>query len=174
MLKIAITGPESVGKSTLARQLAELFNGIFVCEFARDYVQNLNRKYSYNDVVKIAKMQCQQYDELLPDANQYPVVFFDTFLIITKVWFEYVWNKYPNWLDEAITSRKMDLYLLCSPDIPWQADDVRENGNIREELFERYKKLLQEYGFKYEIVSGLGDERLKNAKNIIDQLKILK
>jgi nicotinamide riboside kinase len=169
--KIAITGPESVGKSTLSVQLAEHFNGVFVSEFAREYVHNLKRQYEYDDVVFIARKQCEQYDKFI--ENQDPTdsyVFFDTFLIITKVWFDYVWKRYPSWLDEAIKNRQMDMYLLCSPDIPWQPDPVRENGLIRYELFERYRHELEYYKCRFAIVSGLDQKRLKNAIELVNTL----
>ena len=169
LIKVAITGPESVGKSTLAQQLAEHFNGRFVSEYARDYVENLNRKYTFDDVEIIAREQCKQYKELDSFSN-IPYVFFDTFLIITKIWFDYVWNKHPNWLDEAIKENKMDLYLLCYPDLKWMPDGARENESIRMELFELYRKELEAYNFKYQIVKGEGEQRVKNAINIINNL----
>lgn len=169
MRKVVLTGPESVGKSTLARQLAELFNGAFVSEFARDYVSGLNRHYTIEDVEQIAQRQVQQYHEALAyAANGKEFVFFDTFLIITKVWFEVVYKQCPIWLNEALRRCRIDLYLLCYPDLPWIADGVRENGDIRLELFEQYKSQLEFYGFRYEIICGAGEERLAQAKDKIN------
>jgi NadR type nicotinamide-nucleotide adenylyltransferase len=164
MLKIAVTGPESVGKSTLSATLAEQFGGAFVPEFAREYIGSLNHKYTYSDVEKIARQQIEEYNnaEHLIKGKQ-PIVFFDTFLIITKVWFEVVFNKVPQWLPETIKQKPMDLYLLCYPDLPWEADNVRENGNNRMELFERYRQNLNNYGFNYHIISGKGSERVEMA-----------
>ncbi|MBN2166267.1 MAG: ATP-binding protein [Marinilabiliaceae bacterium] len=169
MIKIAITGPESVGKSTLSQQLAKHFHGNFVTEFARDYIQQLNRSYNYFDVEKIAKKQIEQYINVQKQLS-YPYVFFDTFLIITKVWFEFVWQKYPDWLDKSIEDYPMDLYLLCAPDIPWEADGVRENGTIRESLFIRYKELLKFHGCNYKIVYGSGDVRVVNAISLVERI----
>ncbi|RLD81558.1 MAG: ATPase, partial [Bacteroidetes bacterium] len=55
--RIIITGPESTGKSTLSKQLANYYQTIYLPEYARTYIENLNRHYNYNDLVKIAKMQ---------------------------------------------------------------------------------------------------------------------
>jgi hypothetical protein len=49
--KIAIVGPESTGKSTLARQLASHFNTLWVPEFARKYIDQLNRPYQQADLL---------------------------------------------------------------------------------------------------------------------------
>ena len=43
--RIAITGPESTGKSTLTKALAIHFNTLWVEEFARTYLNNLGRSY---------------------------------------------------------------------------------------------------------------------------------
>lgn len=171
MYKIALTGPESVGKSTLAINLAEHFKGIVVTEFARDYIENLHRKYTYIDVETIARKQVDQYiqiSEKFSATNQY--AFFDTFLIITKVWFNVVYNRYPNWLENAIHKYQMDLYLLCYPDLPWIADGVRENEDLRTQLFETYKQELDNYGFNYQIIKGVGPLRMQNAVNEIKKL----
>lgn len=170
MMKIAVTGPESVGKSTLSIQLAEHFKGVFVKEFARDYVVQLSRKYTFQDVEQIARKQIEEYDQIVSEVHT-DYVFFDTFLIITKVWFLYVWGHYPAWLDDAIVTRRMDLYLLCEPDIPWSDDGVRENGKIREELFACYESQLKLFGLRYEVVRGFGNERLMNAIEKVNLLK---
>ena len=173
MLKIAITGPESVGKSTLTKQLSEHFRCKFVSEYARDYIESKNGIYNYQDVEFIAHKQMNQYDHYNAIAESgYPIIFFDTFLMITKVWFTHVWNKQPEWLDEAIRNRPMDLYILCAPDIPWEADKVRENGTIRDELFLQYKKELENYNQQYVVITGTGQQRFENCLLEIARLGI--
>jgi nicotinamide riboside kinase len=55
MKKIAIIGPESTGKSTLANQLSNELSFPLVPEFAREYLKNLNREYKYSDLSEIAQ-----------------------------------------------------------------------------------------------------------------------
>ena len=57
MLKIAILGPESTGKSTLAEQLAKYFGTDFVPEYSREYLKDFAGQYQIDDVVKIAQGQ---------------------------------------------------------------------------------------------------------------------
>ncbi|HZL12062.1 MAG TPA: ATP-binding protein [Prolixibacteraceae bacterium] len=161
-IRIAITGPESTGKTTLSRQLAELFKGQYIPEHAREYVEKLPHPYTFEDVEVIANIQIGQYQATKKSKEQ--LFFFDTWLIITKVWFNWVYGKAPDWLENQIHECPIDLYLVCQPDLPWEADPVRENGGKnREKLLERYREELKHYGFNFVEISGTGDERLTNA-----------
>lgn len=161
-IRIAVTGPESTGKTTLALQLAKHFKGIYIPEIAREYVEKLPYHYKYEDVETIAKMQLDQYQSTAQGSGQ--IYFFDTWLIITKVWFSWVFNRIPDWLDSKIRECPIDLFLLCLPDLPWEADPVRENGGEnRLKLLELYRRELDYYGFNYVEVSGAGELRLQSA-----------
>jgi len=165
-IRIAITGPESSGKTTLARQLAELYKGQYIPEFAREYIERLPHHYSFQDVEIIAQTQVKQYKASLKSSEL--LFFFDTWLIITKVWFKWVFGKTPDWLEEQILGCPIDLFLLCRPDLPWEADSVRENGGEnRIRLFEEYRDELANYGFTFVEIGGSGDARLNSAKAAI-------
>ena len=167
---VVITGPESTGKTNLAGFLANQFNGIYVPEYARTYIENLGRPYTSEDVEHIARFQVDQFREVLNMNNQ--VVFLDTYLIITKIWFEEVFNSCPTWLGNALINSKIDLFLLCNTDIPWKPDNVRENGGMaREILFDRYKAELDMYKVNYRVISGKGTNRERVAmKAVEDQI----
>ena len=151
MFKVGIIGPESTGKSTLARYLARRYNGICVPEYAREYIEKLNRPYTMEDVEAIARYQIEQLQEI--DSHLSPLTsnlyFFDTELIITKVWFEHKYGSCPAWLEQAIHDYPMDVYLLTYPDIEWKPDPVRENPDIRLELFDRYESEIQKLDIPY-------------------------
>lgn len=165
-IRIAITGPESSGKTTLARQLAEMYKGQYIPEFAREYVEKLPHHYTFQDVETIAQEQVEQYNASLKSSER--LFFFDTWLIITKVWFKWVFGKTPDWLEDQIRNCPIDLFLLCRPDLPWEADPVRENGGEnRIRLFEEYRNELIIYGFSFVEISGTDDQRLKNATDAI-------
>jgi len=161
MLKIAILGPESTGKTMLASKLADYFQSPWVPEYAREYVEKLTIPYTYEDVCNIARKQIEQ--ELLKSTA--PYVFFDTELIITKVWFSYRFGLIPDFLTEHLRSGFFDLYLLCSPDLPWEPDPVREHGEDREFFFNWYKEEIDKTGKPYFIITGTGDLRFQNALN---------
>lgn len=196
MLKVGIIGPESTGKSTLAQQLSQRYHGICLPEYAREYVEQLGRPYTYDDVCAIARHQIEQLqayatpekktnvgktesscgaeavesgcsietaesgysaeaaDNRWKALSQDGIVFFDTELIITRVWFDYCYGSAPDWLLEAMAQYKMDVYLLLYPDLAWVDDPVRENGGeaIRLELFRRYEQEIQSLGVPYYII----------------------
>jgi len=161
-IRIAITGPESTGKTTLAKQLAEEFHGQYIPEYAREYVEKLPRQYTFDDVEVIANTQVEQYLGTLKSSET--IFFFDTWLIITKVWFNWVFGKVPDWLEDRVQNLPIDLFLLCYPDLPWEADYVRENGGEnRMKLFEEYRLELKHYNFNFVEISGTGNDRLVKA-----------
>ena len=159
--RIIITGPESSGKTQLSKLLAEHFKTDWVSEYAREYVENLDKTYTIFDLEKIAKRQIDIDVQIL--RKNEGIIFYDTWLIITKVWFSEVYKQIPIWLNKHIVSSKIDLFLLCEPDIEWEEDPVRENKNNRDFLFNKYKAELDFYKFNYKIISGQGVNRLNNA-----------
>lgn len=160
--KISIIGPESTGKTTLSQQLAQHFQTIWLPEYARTYVENLDREYNYDDVIFIAKKQIQLEKEYTINANKF--LFLDTDLIITKIWLQVVYKNYPTWLDSEILKNANKLYLLCFYDLPWIKDNVRENGGEkRKSLFEMYQTELVNYNFNYEIIIGKDSQRFELA-----------
>ena len=167
---IVITGAESTGKSTLTEELANHFNVPFIPELARSYIENLNRKYMYDDVERIAKLQVDEFSKYR--NSRYPFIFADTWLIVTKIWFEVVFKKEPDWLNNEIENTKIDLFLVCDTDIPWIPDPVRENGGkMRNILQNRYIETILNYNFKYKIISGQNSERLEKAIQILNELQ---
>src|SRR6056297_316971 len=167
---IVITGAESTGKSVLTKWLANHFQVPFIPEFAREYVEKLNRDYNYSDVEFIAKKQISQLHEF--QKAGLPYIFADTWLIITKIWFEVVFKQVPSWIDETMKETAISLFLVCDTDLPWIPDSVRENGGEQRELLQKkYINTIEEYGFNYKIVSGKNDERFKNALDAVKQLE---
>ena len=154
MFKVGIIGPESTGKSTLARYLARRYKGTCVPEYARAYVeQKGTTKVSYEELCEIAKHQIEQLESIVNQSSNRKY-FFDTELIVTKVWFDYAFGRVPEWLNEAIRRYPMDTYLLTYPDLPWVPDPARSNGSdaIRVELFERYEAEIEALNIPYYII----------------------
>ena len=163
---IVVTGAESTGKSILVRQLAKHLNAPFYPEYAREYISELKRPYLFSDIEAIAKKQLEQYHEALLLNSK--IVFFDTWLIITKVWFEVVYKTCPEWINETLRNAVIAGFILNEPDIPWEPDPLRENGGEKRYLLHNiYQNNLTNFRFKYHLNNGLGIIRLENAINTI-------
>lgn len=154
MFKVGIIGPESTGKSSLALYLSQRYKGTCVPEYARTYVERKGTPdVTWDELCEIARHQVEEM-ELIANSQE-PIAFFDTELIVTKVWFDYAFGRVPEWLDEAIRRYPMDIYLLTYPDLPWVPDPARSNGSdsIRMELFDRYEAEVQAMGIPYYIIT---------------------
>lgn len=165
--RIALTGPESSGKTTLCKQLAAHYKTLWVPEFARGYMEKLNRPYTSDDILFAAKEQLKAEEEMISTSNK--LLFVDTELIIAKTWCEDVFGFCPGWIAERIEKKSYGLYLLAEPDLPWEKDPVRENPNRREYFFNLYLNEIETRRFNYEIISGNGEERFHNAVKAVEK-----
>jgi len=180
--KIVVLGPESTGKSSLCAALAVHYQTIWTPEYARQFLSEQGTKYTYADLLTIAKGQIKNEDrsiELLDQKNEdnqgqatTNKLILDTDMYVMKVWCEYVFNNCHHYILEQINHRSYDLYLLCDIDLPWTADEMREypDAGPRLELFTLYKELLINQKTPWGIVSGTGNQRTENAIKLIDQL----
>ncbi|MFV0520871.1 MAG: AAA family ATPase [Mangrovibacterium sp.] len=167
---IVLTGPESTGKSTLSKQLASYYKCKAYPEYARTYLNERGTtSYTYEDVEQIALGQLKQHQEASAD-KQHLYSFLDTWLIITKIWFQEVYHKEPEWLEIELEGKPVDLYLLCQPDLPWESDPLRENGGDRRmSLYAAYKDELDRRNCYYIEISGMGEQRLQNAIDALNE-----
>ena len=164
---ISITGPESTGKSSLAKSLAAHYGTHWVPECSREYLAELGRPYVYEDIARIAREQLRQERALSEKAERY--LFCDTDPLVCKIWSRFKYGKSDPWIDEAAENHRYDLYLLCNIDLPWIEDPLREHPHSRKELFDLYIYELKELGVRFEVVSGQGRQRLYHAISIIDK-----
>ena len=165
-VKIVITGPESTGKTELAKHLAGICRAEYIPEYARTYLERLGRPYTYEDVEHIAREQEQQHREAVSRGDG--IIIMDTYLVITKVWFQEVFGRVPYWIDESLERSAVDLFLLCYYDLDWISDPVRENPGFRRKvLFERYREEISLLGIPCELVRGIGPERFTNAQDAV-------
>ncbi len=171
--KIVVIGPESTGKSTLCEQLADHYKTEWIPEFARNYLLEIRRPYTYEDLLYIAQGQLEQEDRIC-NSLQTPLVFIDTDMYVMKVWCEYVFKKCHPFILDQIVKRKYDAYLLCNTDLPWVADELREYPDLesRERLFYMYKDLMVNQSTPWFNISGDYDQRLEKAINIIHVLNV--
>jgi NadR type nicotinamide-nucleotide adenylyltransferase len=167
MKRVVITGPESTGKSWLAKNLAKHYDTVWVPEYARDYIASLKREYTQNDILYIAQQQLKLEQEQAQKANG--LLFCDTSMLVTKIWSDFVFGSCPDWIEQQLDNHIYDLYLLCYIDTPWEEDPLREHPNKRKTLFSIYENELKQRDFPFEIITGLDTQRLNNAVHAIEK-----
>lgn len=167
MLKVVLTGPESTGKSTLARQLAAHYGTAWVAEYARYYLGRLKRPYIEDDLLAIAREQLQWEEAEARHAQG--LLICDTAMLVMKVWSEYKFGSCHPWILQQWQERKYDLYLLCGIDLPWTYDPLRENPDEREKLYAIYKSELQQLNANFVEIAGNPLRRTEKAIAIIDK-----
>ena len=172
IIKFAIYGPESSGKTTLSQQLAVHFNTEWAPEFARDYLQQKwdSKKgiCSPDDLIPIAIGQMKLENSALQKASNY--LFVDTCLMTTKVFSEIYYGFCDSKLDKAARKHKYDLFFLTDIDVPWEKDDLRDSPNDREITFEKFKQALTENNKPFIVLTGNQETRLQKAIAIIEGL----
>lgn len=165
--RIAITGPESTGKSKLAAELADYYHTAWTPEYAREYLEKYGPEYQLDDIVKIAMGQLAAEEKEWKKARQY--LFCDTDFIVTRIWAEHAFHQCPDWILDKVINHRYDLYLLCDIDLPWQPDPLREHPDLRQYFFDQYLHILSSLDLHVGIVRGTGTERTENAIKIIEQ-----
>ncbi|RQO65580.1 NadR [Pedobacter sp. KBW01] len=165
--KIAVVGPESTGKSTLSQLLARYYKVSWVPEYARYYCENLVTDYTLQDEENMFYGQVALEDAILA-VTESDFIICDTTFITVKIWSDEVLGKTPQSVLDTLPKRPYDLYLLMDIDLPWQDDPLRDFPNQREYFMEVWHKELKALDANYVVISGLGDDRLANAKKAVD------
>ena len=165
--KILILGPESTGKSTLAKDLSTHFSEPWAPEFSREYLENLTRDYDFEDLSTIAKGQLKVEDDAAQTGKEF--LFCDTDLRVIHIWSAHRFGKTSPWIVEEIENRVYDLILLTDIDMDWEPDLLREHPEpeMRFYFFKKYLELAKSSGFPFEIISGSREERLGKAISAI-------
>jgi NadR type nicotinamide-nucleotide adenylyltransferase len=172
-LRIVLFGPESTGKTTLAKQLAAHYSSSWVPEFMREYLQKKwdhhRQKVTKEDLLPIAVGQMRRENELAQKASQY--LFCDTNLLELKVYSQYYYDGFcPPELTRAASNNVYDLYLLTGIDTPWIYDDLRDRPEDRLTLFRIFEAELKKSKLPYAVLNGSETERLKLAIEQIENL----
>ena len=184
LIKVAVIGPESTGKSTLCELLAQHYNTQWCPEFAREFLLTHGTDYTYDDLLYIAKGQLAMEDEYIQSlvgssksgvnsSVQYSkLLFIDTEMYVMKVWCEFVFGKCHRWVLDQIIEKKYDLYLLCNTDLPWVKDELREYPDLktRDQLYHIYKDIMINQSTPWVDINGDYDQRLQKAIKAVDQL----
>ncbi len=165
-------GPESTGKTTLAKALAAAFKTRWVPEFAREYLEEkLTRTGEIctpEDIYPIAEGQMRLENQALQQANTF--LFCDTNLLSTEV---YAKAYFDGWCDirllEANKVNHYHIYFLTDIDVPFEQDLLRDRPHQRQEMLAAFKTALNEHNITYTILHGSHEARILQVMNCLKQ-----
>lgn len=166
--RICVFGPESTGKTTLARRLAERYDTVWVPEYARELLESKGGDLAYDDLEHIARGQVAAEEVLARRANK--ILFCDTDVLATAIWSHALYGRCDEWIEREANARGYDLYLLTDVDVPWVADVVRYLPNERESFRDRCIQALESRGRAFVRLSGTFDARFSEACRAVDAI----
>jgi NadR type nicotinamide-nucleotide adenylyltransferase len=165
--RVVVAGPESTGKTTLARDLAAQLSTACAPEFAR---RHLDRKYRgaalsppcrEEDLPEIARGQLAGEDEAARLSRG--VVVCDTDLYATWFYAEEYFGACPAWIRETARTRRYDLHLVLDADVPWVEDPQRDLPHRRAGMLRWLLAALRADGRPHRLVSGSWQDRGRAA-----------
>lgn len=169
--KVVIVGTESTGKSTLVKNLANMYNTNYVEEHGRTFYEELgDYETLYDDFNTIAYRQKYFENEALKDSNK--LLFIDTEAIVTKRFLNQYLDSESEVLDAIIKSQKYDLWIFLNEDVEWVDDGTRVFGDddIRKKGTEDLKRIMYDNDIDFINIHGNYFERMIKCRAVIDRL----
>ncbi len=150
--RVCLFGPESTGKTTLARHLAERLETVCAPEFGRTYTDVFGTECAPDDLSRIAAGQSAAIAATARAANRLLIT--DTDAVLTAVWSDMLTGQRPS--DLAGPLPLCDLYLLCDIDAPWVDDGTRyfPDDQVRRDFMKRCVAELRARGARWQRLSG--------------------
>lgn len=167
LIKIAVVGPESTGKSTVTKALAKHFNAFWVPEYARYYCESLTTPCTLQDETNMfyGQVALEKAVETLVENG---LLFCDTTFLTVKIWSDYQLGETPEVVLEALKKHSYDFYILLKNDIPWEDDPLRDFKGKSDYFMGVWRKELGALQANYVEVGGLTD-RVENAINAVNK-----
>jgi len=179
--RIVLIGPEASGKTTLARELAAVFDAPWTPEAARIFAETWPEPLSAATVAPIARLSMRFEDEAMTamaeaegasvanSAERAPrLLVRDTDLVSTVVYARHYYGTVDEWIVAEARARRASLYLLCHPDLPWLPDGVRDRPLQRLALLEDFRAELLSMDARIVEITGAGEERRLAARGAVE------
>ena len=163
---VCLYGPESTGKTAMAKQMAQLYKTVYVPEVAREMITS--NHFTREDIIRIGQAQTERVLEMLQVANK--ILFCDTDLITTQIYSRHYLQEVPDILYELEKQVEYDHYFLFDIDVPWIPDGLRDLGDRREEMFDIFRKALEKREIQYTLVKGNWKQRENIVTRIVEKM----
>ena len=162
-LRIAVFGPESTGKTTLAGKLAAHFSAPLVAEYAREFWDR-HGVITLEDIPVIAREQWRREDEALRHERDQQgqagarLVICDTEALTTMLWSDLLYGTCPDDIRRGVESRAKNygLYLLLDIDVPWTPDPQRcfPDEEDRKKCWKIWRGALERRHLPFTVIRG--------------------
>ena len=167
-LIVAVVGPESTGKTTLAKSLAESWSVPWVEEAARAYLDERG-DYQESDLLEIARTQWLLEQAGVDEAGRRGLsLVLDTDLLVIKIWSEYRYGRCHPWILEHLAQAPGRLYLLTGTEVPWEPDPLRENPMDRNDIYQLYRRALVELQRPFLELTGTTEMRIRTLSRHLE------
>lgn len=153
--RVALVGPESTGKSTLARALAARFDAYVVPEHAETMIAagvSDPRALVERDFEDFARGRRASEETLASFGGE--LLFCDSDALTTRLYAERLLGSCPSWIAREAATSAYDLTLLSSPDVPWEDDVHRVDRDGRDAFFAQMEAALRASGRPTVVLSG--------------------
>ncbi len=188
VLRVAILGAESSGKSTLAQALAERYQTLWVPEYLREFVEVSGRVPREDDQFGIARTQREREDAAAvavaaaaaaaatttaatttTAAPATAFLFCDTTPMMTAIYSRWYWGRVDAGLAALDAAHPYQLTVVTAPDGPWMPDGLqRESPEVRQRVHEQLLAVLAERKIAYSLVLGDLDDRLRQVIGLLE------
>ena len=165
-IKIAIVGPESSGKSTIAQALAKHYQTHWVPEYSRFYCENLAHEATLQDELNMFHGQLA-LEQAVESVTKSHLLICDTTILTVKIWCDELFKETPKVVLEKLKSHTYDFYILLKNDLPWQDDPLRNFKGRGDYFMDVWRKELKALDALYTEVGGLNN-RTENAIKAVD------
>lgn len=151
---VTVIGPESTGKSTMAKKLAEKFNGAYLLEYGRTISEMKKNDLTEDDFLNIVHGQKHLVNYAIKYSNKRLIVS-DTDAFTTGLFAEmYDYHDIAAYCKTVATDQRFMLYLLLAPTVDWINDGTRIAGTqeVRDAFYEHLLGFLKDNNMNYIII----------------------
>ncbi len=170
LLRVAILGTTSSGKSTLAAALAARYGSLWVPEYLREFVDSHDRVPLAGDQFPIASEQCAREDAAAAVAQAMggKYLFCDTTPLMTAVYSRHYFGAIDAELAALLAARRYDITLIAAPDIPFVEDLQRDCEQVSRIINDLLFEELHARAIRYHLIEGSPQQRLAQVVQLLE------
>jgi HTH-type transcriptional regulator, transcriptional repressor of NAD biosynthesis genes len=167
VIKVAVLGTESTGKTTLAERLAVHFNASLVKEAGRDLIADSN-SFAFDDLSLVAFEHAKHIEKAILQHS--PLIIMDTDIHVTKSYAKFIFDETLKVNENIYKANQADLYLYLNHDVAYVQDGTRLCEKDRNLLDRSHRAVLSQHNIDIVEISGDWEKRFETAVSSIDRL----